>query len=533
MTTTLAAPKPTATAAPARRLTQGQHFDRTYASLKDRYKRVDERNRAALGEWRKSGGEAELQEIVAEKFPDAEFVTVHDVPVFAAHENKDRDSGRVVRYGRRELEAIAAKCNERILDTGDFAPLCDGHTPTEEMIASGAKMPDVLGYVGPYRVGVLGNRHPRWAIYADEHYHKSEVDRVRRLTRRSPEVWAEDRIEDRILDPIAALGAETPRLDLGIARFRRAGDGREVERYSAVYSNMPAGGNTFVPKAEQYAAGNGDPAMSDLSPEDVNAIVSAIQATKQWQWLTDRMAAEENAARNDPAEPSGGPDNTITDPGLPSDQAPSEPPAAPPAAPPAPTPAAPQAPKPPATPADDADMDDEEKAQYSALSPDGKAGYMAARRRYRAAQYSRRGSTGAGADPLAQENQRLAQRVAELETTQRQKERYHKLSELSQSFVFDLDDEAELCSDMTDEQFTRHVGKTVQRYARRDDPTKVGYLPTPDLPKPKSPEGGETEKERYSRRACQIADERLRSPGAKPLSFDEAFALAKQEAQPK
>ncbi|MCE7884832.1 MAG: hypothetical protein DYH08_13425, partial [Actinobacteria bacterium ATB1] len=28
----------------------------------------------------------------------------------------------------------------------------------------------VLGYVGPFRVGILGNKNPRWCIFADEHH---------------------------------------------------------------------------------------------------------------------------------------------------------------------------------------------------------------------------------------------------------------------------------------------------------------------------------------------------------------------------
>ena len=79
-------------------------------------------------------------------------------------------------------------------------------------------MPDVVGFAGPFRLGHIG-RTPgsrRAAILADFQIFKDDLKRVRKYPRRSPEVWLEDRYEDIFIDPIALLGAEAPRLDLGM-----------------------------------------------------------------------------------------------------------------------------------------------------------------------------------------------------------------------------------------------------------------------------------------------------------------------------
>lgn len=525
---------------------QSVWFERAYGSLRDRYRRVDERTKEAFRRWRTSGGEAELQQLAAEKFPEADFVTVHDVPIFAEHVATER-SGRVVKYDRRALEHIVARCNERILDTGDFAPLTAGHTPSKE----GLPFPEVLGYDGPFRVGILGNKKPRWAIFVDEHIRKDCYAKAKSLPRRSPEVWAEPRMEDRILDPIAALGAETPRLDLGTVLYARRGD-VVVEKYSSFVTSaaaMPSGSNTHLPGSvrEKHAAADTttptEGAGSMLQPQDIQQIADAIMATKQWQWLTQKMDSEESSLPG--ADAGGEPGNMspdadqMGDPGMPPADT-SAPPDSPATAPPtpAPTPSAPAAAASPAAPAmsplsdDEAgSLADDEKQQYGAMSHDGKCGYAAARRRYMAGAPTMRYSR-ASHDRLETEAEKLRDRVARLEDDKRQTERYSKLSTLAATYVFDVADEAKHCEAMSDEQFASHLTR-VERYARHDDPTKVGYLPglTEPVKTGEQKQDESTRRERYSRRAVQLADA-ARAKG-QHLSYDDAHALAVAEDVPK
>ena len=163
------------------------------------------------------------------EFPDDEFTTIPNVPVFAEHKTIAKN-GRELRFGRKELEAIVYRCNRRINQTGDYAALTIGHTPSPEAMRAGAGMPDLVGCAGPYRLGVLGNegQQRRYAILADFHVFKEEMPRVRKNPRRSPELWLEDQYEEMFFDPISLLGSEAPRLDLGLlySATRHDGDGR-------------------------------------------------------------------------------------------------------------------------------------------------------------------------------------------------------------------------------------------------------------------------------------------------------------------
>lgn len=534
MPAVLDAPKPT--------LTQVEHFDRCYRALGATYGAdTEKRTRAAFDQYRKENPADELDQIAAEKFPDNEFITVRDVPIFAEHTTTD-SRGKKVRYGKDELAGIVQRCNERILDTGDFAPLSDGHTPTQDMIKTGAKMPDVLGYCGPFRLGIIGRKKPRYAIFADEHYHKADVDKVRRLPRRSPEVWLEERLEDRILDPIAALGAETPRLDLGMARFRRAGDDREVERYSAVAA-FPSGMNTSLPndgsdKRHYDAASSGESSM--LQPEDVQSIVQAIQATKQWQFLSELMEQQGGG----PGEPDGD-EIPAADPGMPpSEQAagPGMGPVAPSAPSPSPAPAAPTPAAAPTVPDETADMDDSEKQSYAALCPNGKAGYMAARKRWKPSmtpasmpQREAYSKLAAERDAAAAEASKATDRAAELqkqvdalEKKNRDTERYSKLRELSREYAFELDSEFSEVRELDDDAWQRHL-RAVSRYAKRNDPTAVDYLPVDPPEPPPAREANREDIERRYHRAGEIANERQRR--GEFITAEEALAEALKEEQ--
>ncbi len=144
-------------------------------------------------------------------FPDAEFVTYRNVPIFAEHRTTS-SSGRELVFTRTELEAVCKRCNQRIADTGDYATIIIGHTPDPAALASGqAKPSPIVGFAGPFRMGRIGEGEAqKWAILADFHIYSNQPEVIRLYPRRSPELWLQPNYEDMFLDPIALLGGEAP-----------------------------------------------------------------------------------------------------------------------------------------------------------------------------------------------------------------------------------------------------------------------------------------------------------------------------------
>lgn len=280
-------------------------------------------------------------------FPPEEFVHIPDVPVFEEHKTTARN-GQPLAFGYHELNAVVARCNRRITETGDYAAVCIGHTPSPEAVDSGtAIMPEIVGFAGPWKIGTTGfTGQRRWTILADFWIFRADIAKFKKHPRRSAELWLEDKYEEMFLDPIALLGAETPRLDMGLLYSAvRSGTRRTVEKYAAV---APAAGNVFIPDAggdrRKYSS-LGAPSMA-LAPEDVGQIVEALMQTEPMQFLMSMMSQQGAAGGEAPG--------AVPDPGAPAPAAPPaagvvppHPPAAPPAA--APSPAA-HAPPPAAPP---------------------------------------------------------------------------------------------------------------------------------------------------------------------------------------
>lgn len=479
------APKPLADESHSEFITRGHH------ALAQEITNTDERNAVLFDRWRGDRGEGELEKKAFSRFGDDKFVHLRDVPVFAEHETMGRD-GQPVKYDRAALQSICDRCNDRIADTGDFAALTDGHTPTEEQRIRGMEMPDVVGFSGPFRLGMIGNERPRWAIFADEHHYKDAYGKTQRLPRRSPEVWLEQKIEDRFMDPIAALGAETPRLDMGM-RFARPHNGRMVEKYAA--SCAPGGSSTCMPeiapagtrRKEQYSdpavvapsADDNQPTHQEttdmLSPEDVKQIVDAVMATEPMMWVREQMLASQPPEDEPGANPA--------DPAAPAPAPPVDPPPAPPAMP---------APVPPAAPSND--------------KPDDKDAYARASEKARYAKLE--------SEVTALRAERDAERQERVKV-----ERHSKLGELRTTFAFDLDKEVARCATMDDAQFARHLDCVTENYQR----IPIGAsLYAPPLDRPASAT------EQYSRETCgkaiKIADE-LRAKGQE-VDFNECLKKA-------
>lgn len=434
--------------------TETAFIARAHESLAAEMPDAATRHATVTNAWRMTNGESDLERTAYKKYPHDKFVHVRDVPVFCEHEVTKAD-GTVEKYDRDALSAIIDRCNSRISNTGDFSALSDGHTPTESQREKGMKSPDVLGYSGPFRLGMVGNDKPVWSIMADEHHHKDRADELQRKARRSPEVWLEPDIHNRFMDPIAALGSDAPRLDMG-TRYARTANGYIVEKYSSAVVSEPSANAGSVPD-QQSTQGS----FEMLSPDDVKQIVDAVLKTAPMQWVNAQMQAS-MAPEATPGENADVPGEAPADPNAPpTDAVPGGPPpdAGPPAA---------AVPPTAGPPPDEAGDDPTKKKPYQNL--DEKMRYQR----------------------LADEHQALLLRVNSIEADKTKAERYGKLGELRQMRAFDLDKESARCASMTPDVFTSHCDAILENY----QPIPIGmtlFTPPLDMPRPAG------QMERYSK----------------------------------
>lgn len=229
-----------------------------------------------------------LEPQTAQPFPADRFVTVPNVPVFVEHDTTARD-GRKLHFGPAELAEVAERCNRRIEESADYAAVTLGHTPNPG--DEHRSEPEVIGFAGPFTVG---DYHGKAAIFADLHVYEEDAEKLRKFPRRSPELWLEDEYADMYLDPIALLGAEAPRLDMGIL-YSANRQGRVVEKYAAV---GPSAGNCFVPavtgpkkryELESPPSETKTEPKTMLAPDDIKQIVDAIEALDWVQWVKTEM----------------------------------------------------------------------------------------------------------------------------------------------------------------------------------------------------------------------------------------------------
>ena len=208
------------------------------------------------------------------------------IPVFKEHERNG------VVFDAEAMDDIADENNLRIADTGDYVPIVLRHNED-------GKDSKLVGFAGPFIVGMFGNVNPVAAIFAEEfRIRKEDREEVSRYPRLSVELWAQKDTPNRgFFDPICLLGSETPHLDLGVQRYARKPDtgGRTRTCYSmeSTMPAAPAGNNTFVPavggmgsdsdrekvdstvnEPTQYAAGGNG---GSLTPDDVQQIMAALE----------------------------------------------------------------------------------------------------------------------------------------------------------------------------------------------------------------------------------------------------------------
>lgn len=463
-----------------------------------------------------------------------DFVVFRDVPVWKEHVNR-HDFAQPVEFDRAALQRICDRCNERIEDTGDHAVLIVRHNDD-----SGEYEPPVVGYAGPFRMGMVGRKDPKHAILADFRVYKEDAERVKRYPRVSVEYMASKRDpKGGYFDSIALLGSEAPELDLGI-RYSARHAGRDLVRacYSSVRINYqaaaPGGANVFVPggtaivdddeQTTPYQKGSPMP----LSPEDLNQIVDALGPVieaKVSQMLPsdpnmmdgedEQMTPYQNACKymadgdeDGLREMLAGLDDEGRQ-GLLADA--------------------------------DADQD-EQRAQYMKELVGGTddtgseaPGVAAYKKRLddserTVARYRReRDEIKAKYEKVVRENAGMKAELDVLRDDNRKKARYQKLKERQdEGYVFDLDDELEDTKNFSDAQFDRHVEKTIARYQR----VPRGGLPT-ERPEQYEPPAEQSEEDKvratYAKKAQQYClAEREKGHS---ISYAEALEAVKQNPE--
>lgn len=228
-----------------------------------------------------------------------EFAVFENVPVFVEH-RRELKSGRVLQFGRDELQKVADRSNRRIAETGDFSPIVIGHTSSDNPSVK----PPKIGWAGPFKLGWLSDKRDTYAILCDFRIEKDKVGMLKEYPRRSAEIWAEEDYADMYLDPISLLGADTPWSDMGVL-YAKKDDPSLKKVYYSIAPQAPSGYNvggglpapTAVKpskKKELYSMDN-NPDYNRLTPDQqamVQVIINAIFNAPEFDKVRRDMQAE-------------------------------------------------------------------------------------------------------------------------------------------------------------------------------------------------------------------------------------------------
>lgn len=470
---------------------------RAHYALLEQVPDWEDRNQKIWDAWEQVNGDP-LRERAQKYFASHRFVP--SVCYFSEHETIGRD-GKPVRYSFNELSQIVDEHNRRA-DRHNYAALVERHT--QDGPNRHQNEPRVVGFVGAARLGMVGNQDPHWGAFFDEH-HKGDTYSQNILAdkqRRSVEVNRYRDGRPPYFDPVAVLGADSPRLPLPVARYSHdsgydsdepSGSPDEVDRYSVVAPAMVSGTNSFIPnygsgskkQEHQYSE------QSAMTDQDIQAIVQAIMSTPQMQWVNEQMGG--GGAPEPQQQPGGMLDDAGAQAasGMPGGQMPPQ--SGPPVA---PQPGEQQymggkpnlsLPRYSNPDNEDSDLDTE---RYSQLAHENEE----LRDKY---------------SQLAEVNQKLMQdhaqvrkAVINLERAHCDKDRELQLRELHQKYshFIDLDEELDRClysreSQMSPSQFDEHV-ESLERYAARSNPV-TRMIPNGNAP------SGTLDKDNYE---AQVAD---------------------------
>lgn len=257
---------------------------RAHKALLDEVPDFNRRNQMIWDAWDNQRGPSRGRQLASQKFPSERYAFSPAHCHFAEHD-KVEPNGQTKHVGLQDLVTILNENNSQILDRENFQAITLGHTsenPTH-------KDPDVIGFAGPYRLGMIGHEKPVFAIFGDEYHKKDRLQEVQSAPRRSIELNTLRSTGQRWFDPIAALGAKAPRLAMP-AKYDRTEDA-EVERYSVVApAYFPGGSNTNVDKTHYDSEANfsnqgNEMNAQSISDQDIAAIVAAIEQMPEIQFI--------------------------------------------------------------------------------------------------------------------------------------------------------------------------------------------------------------------------------------------------------
>lgn len=428
---------------------------RFHESMMDKIPNTEARTQRCFEVWRSTVGDEPEVATARRYHKSEEFQERRDIPVFEEHEipsRKSKDGKRTipaVKYDRKALAAICKNMNDAIEDVGKFCPITNGHTSDNRNDPE----PEVLAYSGAYRLGMIGNKKPRYAIFADEYHRKDKEEILKGRRGRSVEVLPLPDVHSRSFYPIAALGADEPRLNLPPARyFNRPGENGEdieVERYMMV---APGGNSTFIP-----SAGNDDRDKygdeQELPQQLIRSVCEAIFASAPFQYVIGLMEQDGKSGSPNPLVHQAPPmaDMPAEDPGMPGQPGQSQPGAPSPIAGDDMNAGSDPAMQPPSQDAGGGDPSKPPFQKGNGTMPDEKDQY----------------SKSAGLQALEARLQAVEAENASLKAKLIGSERYSKLSNLkAQGFEFDVQGELGRVATQTDEQFAAHCD-TIEKYYRK------------------------------------------------------------------
>lgn len=283
------------TIVPAQGETEEAFTYRAHYALMPSVPDPDARNQIVWDAWDSVHGNA-YRDRAVKYFGTEKYRHVPSVCYFYEHSTTGRD-GSEHKYTFRELADIAKNQNRRT-DTNCYSAIASHHT--SDFMKGPDKEPRTIGFSGVYRMGMVDPVEPKWGIFADE-FHRNDASRIfddRR--RRSVEVLRFKDGRTPVLDPVATLGVDSPRLNLPVARYE-AEEGA-IERYSFMSSFASVGANSsYIPKTE-YGFGGGADGVQDnepqgsamgnrIGPEDLKMILDGLRSLPEMKFLREQMQA--------------------------------------------------------------------------------------------------------------------------------------------------------------------------------------------------------------------------------------------------
>lgn len=314
-----AAQQPVVAILPGQQESEEDFIVRAHHALAQQIADPSERNSAVWNAWDQAKGN-KLFDQASRYFGSDQYAVTSPRPFFMEHEkvNYSADGDEeITNYDLGELTRIIRENNHRIQDTDAYTALVDKHT-----LPPPYRDPDPprnLGFVGPYRLGMMGRSNPRWGIFANEWQRRDKTEQLQDRPNRSVEVLQLKANGRRYIDPIAAL-SEAPRLPLPTtAQYAAAGEGSEaitVERYDAtpaLNAVFSGGNNTFSKKPNAKRERNQGADMygkTAADPDMIKEVLNALMSTEEWQTISQ---AAQTIGENQPI--NSGQDD-LGDPGM-------------------------------------------------------------------------------------------------------------------------------------------------------------------------------------------------------------------------